>query len=110
MKRNLNIIAVVIMVGMLFACATQSAYQIYTTAEKQFIALAEQYEIWYQAANPEQQAEWKKNVDPLFKQGDRLLDEWHTLMLIGDDTTQVAGQLDLLKTRILMALAEELKE
>jgi len=90
----------------LFACAAQNQYKTNLSIESEFAALAEQYEVWYQMAPAETQAEWAKIMDPMFIEADGLMDEYHNLLVMDMDTTSVIVSLNRLKTRILMQLVE----
>jgi len=111
-RTNINLIScalVAILITILGACATtgQSQYKAYITSEKEFSGLAEQYQMWYEAANDETKLRLKETMDPLFRDVDILLDDYHDIMLNGGDATDVALQLRRIKTRILMELAKK---
>lgn len=100
-------------VGLLAAgCAgtqVQNQYEAFVVIDKEFTALAEQYNLWYQAATPELQAKWKKSIDPLFLRADELLDIYQTVLLAGADPAAQVAELRTLKTQILTALAQRYK-
>lgn len=112
MKRFALLMMAVMFVGTLtlFSCATQDAYRVNTTIESEFAALAEQYELWYQMADDDTKANWKKNVDPLFLEADLLLDVYHDALVAGTDPGDPLRQLNALKTKIMVLLAERMEE
>jgi len=111
-KTTINFISgaiICIFLLIMIGCATtgQNQYRAYITAEKEFSGLAEQYQMWYEAANDETKLRLKETMDPLFRDVDILLDDYHDIMLNGGDATDVALQLRRIKTRILMELAKK---
>jgi hypothetical protein len=103
--------SILILVALMFSCVGGgSMYDTSLEMETQIATLAEQYEMWYQAANETTQAELKANIDPLFERADRLLDDWQIALSIGSDTDTLEEQLKILKTQIMLELAIILQE
>ena len=86
--------------------AIENQYRAYLTVDQEFTTLLEQFEIWYQAATPEQQAEWRDTIDPLFIRADTLLDQYRMVLLAGESPEQMIAQLKIIKSQLLMELAK----
>lgn len=108
MKRflYLPLLALLVIPFLWLGCA-QGPYKVNLTVEQEFTALAEQYEIWYQSAPADVQAYWKETVDPLLIQADKLLDQYNLALKSGGEPGAILSQLNLLKTQILMYIAEK---
>lgn len=91
-------------------CASTNTYKAYVIADKELTVLAEQYESWYQMADPEQQANWKADIDPLFIEMDKLLDDWQLLLLAGEETDDIVLAINRIKSRILAELMKRLED
>ncbi|MHA2344768.1 MAG: hypothetical protein ACXADW_23170 [Candidatus Hodarchaeales archaeon] len=98
----------------IFACASSSTYKAYITTDKTVTALMEQYEMWYQMADEDQKAEYKEVVDPLFIELDVLMDDWHLLLMAGEDSdeniSEIVSAINHIKSRILTELMKYMKE
>lgn len=106
--RTLRSVAVLVAVMFLFACAgQQNIYSTNMAIEKQVKRLADKYELWYQAAPPEVQGEWKKDIDPVFIRIDELLDVYHDLVAEDLGTETVLREIDKLITIIMIKMAEK---
>ena len=114
MKRHIAFSVIAVMVGivllsyvpLIISCSNPNVYETNIIVETEISALAEQYELWYQAAPYETQQEWKEKIDPLFLKADELLDIYHDALKVGSDTNAVAVDIMKLKSDILMMLAK----
>ena len=92
------------------ACAAQNKYSVNLQTEAAVAGVMEQYEIWYQLADEETKAQWKKDFDPALIELDLLMDTYHNMVLIGDDTTLLLAEINKLKTRIMIELTRRMAE
>jgi hypothetical protein len=100
-----------ILVAAFLGCAGGgSVYDASMEMEKQVALMAEQYDVWYQAANEVTKAKLRKEIDPLFMQAGRLLDDWQTALALGGEGEDFEEQLKILKSQIILELALILQE
>ena len=104
-KRVLSLLCLMLLLAGCVGVQPANQYQTYVTIDKEFTTLAEQYQIWYTAADAATQARWKQNIDPLFKRADEVLDAYQTILLAGSDPANQIAELRKLKTQILTQLA-----
>lgn len=114
-KRCATAMGITLLMCMAFffcACASQpqnqfSAYQI---ASDEFVSLIKNYNLWYNQQDAETQAKWKENVEPLFEQANMIFDSWEAALLAGADDQQFIYQINMLKSQIMVYMAEKMKE
>lgn len=78
----------------------------YAAARKEFALTLQKYNQYYDRASPEQQAEWKENIDPWFKKVDTALDAWKLAIDNNwDPAAQEQKYLDM-KSDLLLLLVD----
>jgi hypothetical protein len=107
--RNVGIMLVLL--TLFTGCVTTgNVYQTNATISEQVVTLMERYELWYQAADPETQAEWREYFDPMFEQLDLLMDTYDQMVADGMDTVSILEQIDRLKTYLMIQLIKRNQE
>jgi hypothetical protein len=92
------------------SCGAQNRYSVNLQTEAAIAGIAEQYDVWYQLADPETQAEWKQLFDPAFAQLNLLMDSYHNMLAVGEDTTMILAEINKLKTQIMIELTRRMAE
>ena len=95
---------------LIVGCGTlrpSNQYEVYVTIDREFTTLAEQYQIWYLAADTKTKDDWKQNIDPLFKRANEVLDAYQSILLAGLDPSSQIVELRTLKTKIMTQLAKK---
>ena len=99
-----GLVLMTLVAASLQGCATFSADKAYLAARAQYNDEVRRYEDYYQAATPEQKAQYKKEVDPKILKAERALDLWGaTMVLKNGDGTEMGAYLDA-KNAMLDAL------
>lgn len=114
MNRDLRVFAIAALVivlaaaGQLLAgCAAKAGHwQGYNIANKEFTALAEQYDQYYGLQAPEKQAKWKAKFDPIFDKGDRALSTWRKVLDAGGDPAMQVDAFNAIKADVINVLFE----
>jgi len=96
----------------LFGCVTggQNVYQTNATIGEQVVTLMERYEMYYQLADPETQAEWKEYFDPMFEKLDLMMNTYDQMVMDGMDTVTILTAIDKLKTQLMLELIRRNQE
>jgi hypothetical protein len=105
-----HLMVVFMLLALVFGCASTDTYRSYVIADKELTAIAEQYDTWYQIADSEQQAQWRNDIDPLFIEMDKLMDDWQLLLLAGEDTDDIVLAVNRIKSRILAELMKHMED
>lgn len=93
-----------------FAVGNKNVYETNATLEVQVTKLMERYEMWYQLASEDVQAEWRDFFDPAFERLDLMMDTYNQLVLDGMDTVSILQSIDALKTQIMLELIRRNQE
>lgn len=78
----------------------------YVAATDELATLAESYQSSYEMASPEAQIKWKRDIDPLFIEADKILNDWKFALQMGSDPTQVQKSFLAIRMLILKSLIE----
>ena len=98
--------------ALLFGCVAtgQNVYQTNATIGAQVATLMERYEMYYQLADPETQAEWRDYFDPMFEQLDLMMNTYDQMVMDGMDTVTILTAIDRLKTQLMLELIRRNQE
>jgi len=113
LKRNIRYIFVLLAIAFLVsACANmraaikqdpqQAAYYAYDQALQWYTQSAETYDMHYQLADEATKAKWKAEIDPIFKDMKKILDNWQTSLSVGYWDSPDVQNFKTLKTKILL--------
>jgi hypothetical protein len=103
---KLGLVLLVAVPVVLAGCATQSGWQAYNTANREFTEIAEQYNAYHDLQPADAQAEWQEKFDPVFLRGDQALTDWRNVLDAGEDPAAQKAAFNALKTEIIMILFE----
>ena len=104
MKTLRNVTILVTLVLLLGACAGQSARVSYVSMEQEFMAMGQQYDVWYKSGNVD--AETHGRAVLLFRSASTLLDSLKLAVLSGQPTSELYLELNKLKTQIIFELTK----
>ena len=112
MKCVKNVGILLVMVTLFTGCVVggQNVYQTNATIGEQVTTLMERYEMYYQLADPETQAEWKEYFDPMFEKLDLMMNTYDQMVLDGMDTLTILTAIDKLKTQLMLELIRRNQE
>jgi hypothetical protein len=112
MKRNLKFTFVLVLAFLFVSCGSfgntvkqnpeQAAYYAYDKALQWYTQSAETYEMHYQLADAQTKAKWKSEIDPIFKDMKKVLDNWKTSLSVGFFNSTNDQDFKTLKTRIIL--------
>ena len=102
-SKKIMVLLVLLCAFVISACAT-SPNVTYVSLEKQFMALAQQYDIHYNAGVID--AGTHDRAMLLFKSADTILDAYKIAVLAGEPTDDLYMELNRLKTQIIFELSK----
>jgi hypothetical protein len=110
MLRTVGILLIVL--TLLTACAvgSKNVYETNATVEAQVVTLMERYEMYYQLADENTQAEWRDYFDPMFERLDLAMNTYNQMVADGMDTITILQAIDSLKTQIMIELIRRNQE
>lgn len=111
-KKAFTILLVLAVLASLYACATtpMGPKEVYYLSSKEFTQTLQKYNSHYRIASQETKAEWKREIDPVFKEADVALSLWHAALFnTGTPSDPVAAEERYLKikTTLLKLLVEK---
>jgi len=89
---------------------SQNVYQTNATIGEQVVTLMERYEMYYQLADAETQAEWREYFDPLLEHLNVMMNTYDQMVMDGMDTVTILSSIDRLKTQIMIELIRRNQE
>jgi hypothetical protein len=111
MRNVRNIGVCLFLLALVVGCVTTgNQYQINATVGEQVVTLMERYEMYYQLADPETQAEWKEYFDPMFEKLNLMMNTYDQMVADGMDTITILTAIDKLKTQLMFELIRRNQE
>lgn len=102
------VVSMLVITAIIISCATftDTGIRGYLAAKDEIANIAEQYEVVYQSASQVAKDKWKKEIDPLFLDIEKIMMEWEALLKLGQNTASTQQKYILIKKAILTYLVE----
>jgi hypothetical protein len=101
-------IAVIAVLLLAFGCAglqIDTPEKAYLAARDEFNSMLSQYLLHYNSGTPEQQVNWKEQIDPQFEKGNVMLNAWATALKLKEDPAAHEQEFLNLKNALIDMLA-----